>query len=42
MFSRTPILANVINTDVPPDEMNGNGIPFVGRSASTTLILKKA
>ncbi len=36
------MLASVINTHVPPDEINGSGIPFVGSSASTTLILKNA
>ena len=36
------MLARVINTLVPPDEMNGSGIPFVGSSASTTEMLKNA
>ncbi len=27
---------------VPPEEMKGNGIPLVGSSESTTLMLKKA
>ena len=34
--------ASVMNTLVPPDEINGSGIPLVGSSASTTLMLKNA
>ncbi len=36
------MLANVQNSEVPPEEISGNGIPLVGTSESTTLILKKA
>ena len=42
MFNNTPILASVTNTLVPPDEINGSGIPLVGTNANTTLILKNA
>jgi len=42
MFNKIPILASVTNTDVPPEEISGSGIPFVGSSESTTLILKNA
>src|ERR1700679_151397 len=42
IFSSTPMLASVIKSEVPPEEINGSGIPFVGSSASTTLILKNA
>ena len=34
--------ARVKNSDVPPEEMSGSGIPLVGTSDSTTLILKNA
>ncbi len=34
--------ASVMNSDVPPEEINGSGIPFVGTSDSTTLMLKNA
>ena len=36
------MLARVKNRQVPPEEMNGSGIPLVGSSESTTLMLKKA
>ena len=36
------MLARVINTLVPPEEMNGSGIPLVGSNATTTLMLKNA
>ena len=42
MFSKTPMLASVMNTAVPPDEMKGSGMPFVGTSANTTEMLKNA
>ena len=41
-LSSTPIQASVTKTLVPPEEMNGSGMPLVGSSASTTLMLKKA
>ena len=41
-FSRMPTAASVGTSDDPPYEMNGSGIPFVGTSESTTLILKSA
>ena len=37
-----PIPARVKKRLVPTEEMKGRGIPFVGRSESTTLMLKKA
>ena len=36
------MLANVKKSEVPPEEMKGSGIPLVGRSERTTLMLKKA
>jgi hypothetical protein len=42
MFSKIPIAASVGTNDDPPYEMNGNGIPFVGKSDNTTLMLKSA
>ena len=36
------MLARVTKTEVPPEEISGSGIPLVGTSASTTLMLKKA
>jgi len=42
MLSRMPMLASVQKMDVPPKEMSGRGIPLVGTSESTTLMLKKA
>src|SRR6202011_4753169 len=42
IFNSTPMPARVIKIEVPPEEINGSGIPFVGSSASTTLILKNA
>jgi hypothetical protein len=42
MFKRIPTPASVGTSDDPPYEMNGSGIPFVGTSASTTLILSRA
>jgi hypothetical protein len=42
MFSRMPMPARVKKRLVPPEEMKGKGIPFVGRSERTTLMLKKA
>ncbi len=36
------MLASVQNSDVPPCEISGSGIPLVGTSDSTTLILKNA
>src|SRR6185369_7126765 len=41
-LSRMPTAASVGTRDEPPYEMNGSGIPFVGTSESTTLILKSA
>ena len=34
--------ASVKKSEVPPEEMKGSGIPLVGSSESTTLMLKKA
>jgi hypothetical protein len=42
IFSSTPTLASIMNRLDPPYEINGSGIPLVGSSASTTLMLKKA
>ena len=42
MLSKMPIPANLKKRLVPPEEMNGSGIPLVGRSERTTLMLKKA
>ena len=36
------MLARVKNIEVPPEEISGSGMPLVGTSESTTLILKKA
>ena len=36
------MLASVKKSDVPPEEMSGSGMPLVGSSESTTLMLKKA
>ena len=36
------MLAKVKNREVPPEEISGRGIPFVGTSESTTLMLKNA
>src|SRR6185436_6479406 len=41
-LSKMPTAASVGTSDDPPYEMNGSGIPFVGTSESTTLILKSA
>ena len=42
MFKSTPTAKSVGTSDEPPYEMNGSGMPFVGSSASTTLMLKSA
>ena len=42
MFSKIPTLASVQNSDVPPCEIIGRGMPLLGTSESTTLMLKKA
>ena len=42
MLSRMPMLASVQNSDVPPCEISGSGMPLLGTSDSTTLMLKKA
>ena len=42
MFSSTPIEVRVTKSEVPPEEISGNGIPLVGTSDSTTLMLKNA
>jgi hypothetical protein len=42
IFSNTPTAASVGTRDEPPYEMKGRGIPFVGTSDRTTLILKSA
>ena len=34
--------ARVKKSEVPPEEINGSGMPLAGSSESTTLILKKA
>ena len=34
--------ASVKNSEVPPEEISGSGMPFVGTSESTTLMLKNA
>ena len=36
------MLASVTNTEVPPEEISGSGMPLVGTSDSTTLMLKNA
>src|ERR1017187_4927218 len=42
MLRRTPMLAKVQNSEVPPEEIKGKGIPLVGTRESTTRMLKKA
>ena len=42
IFSKIPTDRRVIKIDDPPDEIKGSGIPFVGRSPNTTLILTNA
>ena len=42
MFSKIPTDTSVIRTEVPPYEINGNGIPFAGTIEITTLILNNA
>jgi len=42
ILRRMPMLARVKNRLVPPEEMNGSGMPLVGSSERTTLMLKKA
>jgi hypothetical protein len=37
-----PMLASVQKSEVPPEEISGSGMPLVGTSDSTTLMLKKA
>src|SRR4030095_1405202 len=42
ILSNTPTAASVGTKDDPPYEMNGSGMPLVGTSDRTTLILKRA
>src|ERR1700676_2317147 len=42
IFSSTPTHASVTNSDDPPYDTSGSGIPFVGIIPSTTLILMNA
>src|ERR1700722_12970930 len=39
MLSRTPMLAKVTKSEVPPKEMKGSVMPLVGSRATTTLML---
>ena len=41
-FKRTPIPRRLISNDDPPALTNGSGMPFVGISPNTTLILTNA
>ena len=42
MFSSTPTHASVTNSDDPPYDTSGSGIPLVGIIPSTTLMLMNA
>ena len=42
MLSRTPMVQRVMKIEVPPEEINGSGMPLVGTRLRTTLMLKKA
>ena len=41
MLSTIPIAMSIESSDVPPREMNGNGIPVVGTSLTLTAMLTK-